>query len=290
MAASYPSSVKTFTTKATNDTIEASHVNDIQAEVTALEDALLNAITHDLKFTDALFDIGKSGATRPRDAFFSRDVTVGRNLTPGTVVADLLFTDALYDIGKTAATRPRDGFFSRNVGVGGTLNVTGQATFTLPLIAPGSMVLLKAASGTDTTAAATNVDTIAISGLTAKDTLIIEVTIATVTQPTGNPQLYNSTDGVKITDLTNGGAGLVAGTYTQQTAKARQSQGSATSVYAYAVGLDPGLNKVGSGTTYANSAFTTAWTGAWTLALRHTGVTAGGTCQWAWAVYKLLGQ
>lgn len=35
----------------------------------------------DLKFTDATYDIGKSGATRPRDGFFSRNVTIGGTLT-----------------------------------------------------------------------------------------------------------------------------------------------------------------------------------------------------------------
>lgn len=34
----------------------------------------------DLLFTDATFDIGKSGATRPRDGFFSRNVAVGGTL------------------------------------------------------------------------------------------------------------------------------------------------------------------------------------------------------------------
>lgn len=35
----------------------------------------------DVKFTDATYDIGKSGATRPRDGFFSRDVVIGGTLT-----------------------------------------------------------------------------------------------------------------------------------------------------------------------------------------------------------------
>lgn len=35
------------------------------------------AITGDVLFTDALYDIGKTGATRPRDGFFSRDLTAG---------------------------------------------------------------------------------------------------------------------------------------------------------------------------------------------------------------------
>lgn len=38
----------------------------------------------DLKFTDATYDIGKSGATRPRDGFFSRNLTVGTSIAlPG---------------------------------------------------------------------------------------------------------------------------------------------------------------------------------------------------------------
>ncbi len=39
----------------------------------------------DLKFTDATYDIGKSGATRPRDGFFSRNFVIGGTFTVGTV-------------------------------------------------------------------------------------------------------------------------------------------------------------------------------------------------------------
>ena len=38
-------------------------------------------LTGDLKFTDATYDIGKTGATRPRDGFFSRNLSVGNTLT-----------------------------------------------------------------------------------------------------------------------------------------------------------------------------------------------------------------
>jgi hypothetical protein len=41
MAASYPSSAKTFTTKSNNTTADASHINDLQLEVTALEQDLI---------------------------------------------------------------------------------------------------------------------------------------------------------------------------------------------------------------------------------------------------------
>jgi hypothetical protein len=43
MAASYPSSVKTFTTKVNGvDDVDASHINDLQLEVTAIETDLLS--------------------------------------------------------------------------------------------------------------------------------------------------------------------------------------------------------------------------------------------------------
>lgn len=41
MSASYPTSAKAFTTKTTAQTIDASHINDLQAEVTAVEQDLI---------------------------------------------------------------------------------------------------------------------------------------------------------------------------------------------------------------------------------------------------------
>ena len=38
----YPASNKTFTLKANGQTVDASHVNDLQEEVAAIEDGLLN--------------------------------------------------------------------------------------------------------------------------------------------------------------------------------------------------------------------------------------------------------
>jgi hypothetical protein len=39
-----------------------------------------NPIVQDLLFVDALYDIGKTGASRPRDLFLSRNETVGGTL------------------------------------------------------------------------------------------------------------------------------------------------------------------------------------------------------------------
>lgn len=46
-----------------------------------------STLSGDLLFTDATYDIGKSGATRPRDGFFSRTVSIGTSLLLGTSVA-----------------------------------------------------------------------------------------------------------------------------------------------------------------------------------------------------------
>jgi hypothetical protein len=43
MSASYPSSAKSFTTKSNGSTIDASHINDLQDEVSAIETDLLTA-------------------------------------------------------------------------------------------------------------------------------------------------------------------------------------------------------------------------------------------------------
>jgi hypothetical protein len=52
MAASYPTAAKAFTTKSDGDDIDASHINDLQDEVTALEAALLTGLLHAIIFGD----------------------------------------------------------------------------------------------------------------------------------------------------------------------------------------------------------------------------------------------
>lgn len=45
MPASYPTSAKSFTTKTNNTTADASHINDIQDEVTAIETDLIAGLS-----------------------------------------------------------------------------------------------------------------------------------------------------------------------------------------------------------------------------------------------------
>src|SRR5690349_4306079 len=64
MSASYPSSTKSFTTKTSGQTVASSHINDIQDEIVALENALLTGIAHNvLPDANNTRDLGSSGKT-----------------------------------------------------------------------------------------------------------------------------------------------------------------------------------------------------------------------------------
>ena len=82
-------------------------------------------LTGNLLFTDATYDIGASGATRPRDLYLSRNAVIGGTTSfGGNVVSNLLFTDATYDIGQSGATRPRHLYLSGNIVAGGSFTGT----------------------------------------------------------------------------------------------------------------------------------------------------------------------
>jgi hypothetical protein len=108
-------------------------------------------VNSNLLFTDATYDIGASGATRPRDMFLSRNLTVGGTLTlaggvnlngnvtvgdssadtltiNSTITSNLIFTDNTYDIGASGATRPRNLFLAGNATIGGAQTLTGALT------------------------------------------------------------------------------------------------------------------------------------------------------------------
>jgi len=108
-------------------------------------------VNSNLLFTDATYDIGASGATRPRDMFLSRNLTVGGTLTlaggvnlngnvtvgdssadtltiNATITSNLIFTDNTYDIGASGATRPRNLFLAGNATIGGAQTLTGALT------------------------------------------------------------------------------------------------------------------------------------------------------------------
>lgn len=163
---------------------------------------------------------------------------------------------------------------------------SGPATYQNASSVGASLVLLKTGSGTSTAAGATNVDTVAVSGLTTDDKIKVLVQVESVTQQTAGCVLYNVTDSVSVLDVA-GGAAISAGTTESSEAVLMPKQGSTTSIMGSALGNTSANTVISQG---AVSTFTTAWTGSWTLALRHTGVTAGGTFKYRWSVYKVMGQ
>ncbi len=173
-----------------------------------------------------------------------------------------------------------------------SLNLTAGAGISLVnsagLVTIAAGQPLHAASGTDTNAAATTVDSVALTGLTANDSLLIITEFITVTQNTAQALLYSVTDSVSLAQvsqspLASGGNPACMGVAIMKT-----PQGSTTSISSIFQGMQ-GTSTRWDYFAYATSV-TAAWTSNWTLGLRHGGVTAGGTFKWAWAVYKLLGQ
>ena len=63
-----------------NNAAKTSLYGEIDSALALLLPKAGGTLTGDLLFTDATYDIGKSGATRPRDGWFSRDVAIGGTL------------------------------------------------------------------------------------------------------------------------------------------------------------------------------------------------------------------
>jgi hypothetical protein len=165
-------------------------------------------------------------------------------------------------------------------GTSGNL-LTSDGTNWLSSAAPAASksTVLKAGRGTSVATTATNLDTIAISGLTALDRLVVEVTADSVTQDTSALYVYNSTDSL-IIDTTST---ITAGTGRHTLDFLSTAENNTKKIqYRFPANFQ--------GVAVASIAFTTDWTGSWTLALRHNGITSGGTLNWNWIVYKLAGQ
>ena len=86
MPASYPSSVKSFTAKADSvDIVQAAHINDIQDEVTAIEQGLVNGFQHIVKpLTNDTTDLGTT-TLRWRNLWLSGELTGVTGVFAGTV-------------------------------------------------------------------------------------------------------------------------------------------------------------------------------------------------------------
>lgn len=312
-------------TDGSGQTIFAAHINDLQDEVVAIENGLLTGVVHGLKPSVASAqDLGSASLPWGKARVGGLQLTDATTLTLATDIITVTqsyhavdtesaaATDNLATI--TAGTGVAAGFIvvlraanvarvvtvqdgTGNLLLSGTC-VLGSTDATLTLIYDGTnwrevarsvssqLTLLKSATGSDTSAAATTVDSIAISGLTQLDTLRVIVNVETVTQNTAQVQLYSVTDAMNLVAVSPSPLSTASSTSYGE-ALFRQRNTLNTWVEAMFQGMTSSPARVD---VIAISNTTTAWTAPWTLGLRHGGVTAGGTLRWSWAVYKLAGQ
>lgn len=144
----------------------------------------------------------------------------------------------------------------------------------------GSMSLLRAATGqkVNNFNSAATLDSVALSGLTALDQLLVRFVIReTAAQNTGTVQLYDGTTLIGFTSSANNNTKL-----TQQ--HIAPAPGSTTTIR-----FDGFTDSIGG---YNNSSATiTSWTGSWTLSLRVAGTgSATASAYWEWVVFKIAGQ
>lgn len=141
MAASYPTTVKSFTTKNnTTDVVDASHINDVQAEVTAIETDLVNAtptyitkvttgINASALSTGSLPDARLSGSYTNVIAFTSSNGTFTNLLTinAAVITGNLTANGANGSSGQVLTTNGSGLYWSTVSGGGGgeTSNSTG---------------------------------------------------------------------------------------------------------------------------------------------------------------------
>jgi len=139
-------------------------------------------------------------------------------------------------------------------------------------------------SGTSTAAGSTNLNTTALSGLTAEDQIVIHVTASCLTAAVGRLDIASTTDAVVIARLTLGGSmgSGVSGTWG---VAIMQEQSAATQYNAVTYGGTTG----GSCDESRQNIGMTAWTGSWSICLQHGGI-SGGTLRYRWQMYKWNGQ
>lgn len=133
--------------------------------VTASSLTSFGTLAADLLFTDATYDIGKTGATRPRDGFFSRNVTIGGTLhAVGATTLDSTvsftggtFTTSVASI--TALATP-----SAYVATAGTFFASTVSGATLMGFGTTGDATIKNRAGTDVLVVVANSTTLSIGG------------------------------------------------------------------------------------------------------------------------------
>lgn len=158
---------------------------------------------------------------------------------------------------------------------------TAQEYATLPY------TRLTSNSGTNTNAAAANMDTLALSGLNAGDRLLVLWKLEAATQDiTGPIMLYSTTDSAVVTNVIAAAAGVAAGETITGVCYLTPSQVNVKKVGAINTYVTFSSGAIANFASVAPT-LATNFTSPWTIAFRHTGVVAGGTAYWQWSIFLL---
>ena len=229
MPASFPSSLKSFVTREIGDTIAASHINDLQLEVAAIESDLLNATPTFLStVTSGINATALSVGTVPLARLASANTTANGivDTTTQSFAGGKTFSGVMTITG--AAT------LSNTLGVTGattlsnTLAVTGATTLS-STVATGALTVTGAATVSTTlgvTGATTLSSTVATGALTVTGAATVSTTLGvtgatTLSSTLGVTGLITSTGGITggASSHTTGAfsSTVTGGTYNGQT-------------------------------------------------------------------------
>jgi hypothetical protein len=142
--ASYPSAVKTFTSKSAGDTIQATHITDLQDEVTALEDGLLNgtAPINSSRITAPSAQITNctiTNLTVTAFAFPANSTLTNVNVTGGSTLASLNVTGGSTLADLTVTANPLAARVTNNADLNTANGSTTRLTFNTQTFASAGM-------------------------------------------------------------------------------------------------------------------------------------------------------
>lgn len=251
--ASFPSATKTYTTKTNGQTVDASHVNDLQDEVTAIEGNL------------------RGGSTN--------QVYVG-GATPGYAS-----TMALHRVESSQLQVSGPSTFANLQS--GPSTFTGDLTAST-IVAIGIPRPIAASTFATSSTSIVDLSTFTIVAPSQLDTLLIEYSVEASTVAINNLRLRNKTDGVSVCDL-NDQAGLgdfVAGRSGIGMVQVRMAPSATTKILSKTEMHTSANTRIQQGQV---ATFVTAWTGTVEYALQGACSTTGGTLRGSYQVRRQPG-
>jgi hypothetical protein len=238
MAASYPASVKVFTSKNAGDLIPAAHINDLQDEVAAIESGLLNGTAPLASSNASVANLSVSGgstlgalsvtslslqtvqAMSTSGSSFAGHVTVNGDLYAlGSLLQASTVSAAALNVTSTASFN-QGVQFSSNCTIAGTLTVATIVSTSIPTVA-GVTSYVKAVQTAAQALGSTDVVVVSFD-LKSAD-LLSEFSTATQTFTPQSSGYYSLVGRAHISGSSDGGARL--GLYVNSTLVAQDYDG-----------------------------------------------------------------